>query len=326
MHMKSILIGAVETTRIAMEALIQNEVPPAALLTLPISKSSRHSDYVHLEPLALEHGISVINISNVNHPDVLGEIRCIQPDYSFVIGWSQICKAEFLSIARLGSIGYHPALLPENRGRAVIPWTILQGQSHTGSTLFWMDEGTDSGDILCQEIFPIDAAETASTLYQKHCDSLRRMFKQTLPDLMIEKGMRQPQDHSKATYCAKRIANDGLIDWALPAKAIWQLIRAATKPYPGAFTFYQGRKLIIWEADLIGTGPYWGVPGQIQRIDEDGVLVQCGDSQHVLIKSAEFKHNLSDETNVYQEDFLPNQTLKLHEKLGVDLLSLVLDS
>ncbi len=321
--MKSILVGAVETTRIAMETLIQKGVPPATLFTLPVSKSSRHSDYVHLEPMAVEHGITVITISNVNHTDVLEKIRCIQPDYSFVIGWSQICRAEFLNIARLGSIGYHPAPLPENRGRAVIPWTILQGQSHTGSTLFWMDEGADSGDILCQEIFPVDSAETASTLYQKHCDSLRRMFNQMVPDLIIEQGKRQPQDHSKATYCAKRIANDGLIDWSLPAKAIWQLIRAATKPYPGAFTFYQGRKLIIWEADLIGTGPYWGVPGQIQQIDEGGVLVQCGDSQHVLIKSAELKNHPSDETDDIREELIPNHALKLHEKLGIDLLSLV---
>lgn len=311
--MKSILVGAVETTRLALEVLAESGVPPAALFTLPMSKASRHSDFVHLLPTANALGVPVVPISNVNHAEVLEKIRAIAPDYSFVIGWSQICRKEFLAIARVGSIGYHPAALPKNRGRAVIPWTILQDCSETGSTLFWMDEGADSGDILCQETFSVAADETAETLYQKHCESFERMFKQSVADLKAERGQRQVQNHLLATYCAKRIAADGLIDWSLPAADVWRLIRAVGKPYPGAFTFYRGQKLTIWTADFVGEAPYCGLPGQIQKLDERGALVQCGDGQHLLLKEIQLDTKMA----------LPKDVLKQHDKLGISVLDLM---
>lgn len=309
--MKSILVGAVDTTRIAMEILAASGVPPAALFTLPLSKSSRHSDFIHLAPKAEELGIPIVPIANVNRPEVLAQIRAIAPDYSFVIGWSQICRADFLGIAKIGSIGYHPAPLPENRGRAVIPWTILQNRKTTGSTLFWMDEGADSGDILNQEIFPLDPDETATTLYRKHCESFARMFAHSVQDLKAFKGQKQPQHHSLATYCAKRIAEDGLIDWNQPAADVWRLIRAVTKPYPGAFTFYNRQKLIIWEAELVGTAPYWGLPGQIQKLDRAGALVQCGDKQHILLKKIQLG-----------AEIVAPSVLKQHAKLGISWLEI----
>ncbi len=312
--MKSILVGAVETTRIAMEALASKGVPPAAVFTLPPAKASRHSDYVDLAPVAAKLEIPVVPMANVNDSEVLDKIRFIQPDYSFVIGWSQICRAEFLGLAKVGSIGYHPAPIPENRGRAVIPWTILQGRSHTGSTLFWMDEGADSGDILCQDMFDMATDETATTLYQKHCDRLHKMMLNTIDALKVKQGARVPQDHSQATYCAKRSLSDGLVDWSRPAQDIWTLIRAATKPYPGAFTFYKGQKLTLWAADFIGDEPFWGLAGQIQQIGPNGVTVQCGDGQHILLKNVQLEG---------QPEAAPESVLKQHDKLGIDLSSLI---
>ena len=309
--MRIVLIGAVESTRIAIEILAKYGSPPAVLLTLPLSKSLRHSDYVHLEPLAVRYGIPAIEVANINQPEVLQQIRSFQPDYIFVIGWSQICREEFLSIPRIGSIGYHPALLPENRGRAVIPWTILQRQIETGSTLFWLDSGADSGDVLIQEKFSVDPDETVTTLYHKHCQSLERLLSQALPMLLAGNPPRIPQEHSRATYCAKRVPNDGLIDWNLPAESVWTLIRAVGKPYPGAFTFLKGKKLFIWEADYVGEGPYWGLPGQVQAVLETGTLVQCGDGKHVLLKLVQLEN---------EPQLSANLLLKNHEKLGIDLL------
>ncbi len=311
--MQSVLVGAVDSTAIALKALVEKGVPPQALFTLPLSKSSRHSDYVHLEPLAKKCGVPVVEVSNINTPDILDKIRFLQPDYLFVIGWSQICHQELLSIPKLGSIGCHPAPLPENRGRGVIPWTILQRSSETGMSLFWIDEGMDSGDILLQEKFSVAPDETATTLYAKHGESLERLLFEAVSLLKEGKASRTPQNHSLATYCAKRVADDGLIDWNLPAESVWTLIRAVTKPYPGAFTFYKGQKLIIWEADYAGDGPYWGLPGQIQTVSDTGVLVQCGDGKHLLLKSVQFEN----ETEV-----IANSVLKNHEKLGINFLSL----
>ena len=311
--MRTILVGAVDSTKIALEILVKHGVPPLALFTLPLSKSSRHSDYVDLEPVAAKYGVPVLPATNVNKPKILEQIRSLDPDYIFVIGWSQICRQEFLSIPKIGCIGCHPAPIPENRGRGVIPWTILQGCSETGISLFWLDEGADSGDLILQEKFPVAPDETATTLYDKHGYYLEKILNKAVTLLVEGKIPRIPQDHSQATYCAKRTPDDGFIDWNLPAKSIWTLIRAVTKPYPGAFTFYKGNKLVIWSAEYVGEAPYWGLPGQVQALVDQGALVQCGDRKHLLLKTCQLEQG--EESNA-------NLLLKNHEKLGIDLLSL----
>jgi methionyl-tRNA formyltransferase len=311
--LRFVLIGAVGSTLIALETMVEIGVPPICLFTLDAAKSKRHSDFVDLKPIAKRYNVPVKEIVNINAPDTLNAIANLNPDYIFVIGWSQICSKEFLSIPKKGVIGYHPSLLPENRGRGVIPWTILQRKKETGSTLFWIDEGLDSGDILAQESFKISLDETATTLYRKHEDCLKKLLVGSIPKILDGTAPRIPQDHSRATYCSKRIPDDGYIDWNLPAESIWTLIRAVTHPYPGAFTFYKEKKVILWEADYIGEAPYFGLPGQIQNVSKEGALVQCGDRKHILIK----KIQLENEIEVSPEKFFKN-----HDKLGLDILTL----
>lgn len=310
--MRVILVGAVDSTEIALEKLIEQGVYPVALFTLSFDKSQRHSDFFHLKPVAERHGVPVVEVSNINSPEAIDKIRFLKPDYLFVIGWSQICRQELLSIPRIGSIGCHPAPIPENRGRGVIPWTILQHRQDTAMTLFWLDPGVDSGDILLQDFFPVAPDETATTLCEKHNESLRSLFSQAITLLKENKAPRTPQNHDLATYCAKRVPDDGLINWNLSAREVWTLIRAVTKPYPGAFTFTKGKKFIIWDAEYIGDGPYWGLPGQVQAILDTGVLVQCGDRKHILLRTVQLEDGV--ETN-------PNVVLKNHQKLGIDILS-----
>ena len=310
--MRIILVGAVDSTEIALEKLIEQGILPVAFFTLPLEKSQRHSDFVHLKPLAEKNGVPVIEVSNINSPEAIDKIRFLQPDYLFVIGWSQICSPELLSIPRIGSIGCHPAPIPENRGRGVIPWTILQHRQDTAMTLFWLDEGVDSGDILLQEYFPVAPDETATTLCEKHNESLRSLFSQAIALLKENKAPRKSQNHNLATYCAKRVPNDGFIDWNLPAREVWTLIRAVTKPYPGAFTFARGQKLTIWDAEYVGDGPYWGLPGQVQAILDPGVLVQCGDRKHILLRTVQLEDASQTQATL---------VLKNHQKLGIDILS-----
>jgi methionyl-tRNA formyltransferase len=311
--MRTVLVGAVESTRVALETLATHGVLPAAVFTLPRSESRRHADYVDLRPMAARWNVPVRDVVSVNAPEVLDELRALEPTYALVIGWSQICRRPFLEIPRAGAIGFHPAPLPENRGRAVIPWTILQGRSETGSTLFWLDEGIDSGDILLQERFPVDPDEIAAGLYVKHLEALRCMLAAAIPLLQAGTAPRVPQDHSRATYCAKRAPADGLIDWGAPAQAVWSLIRAVGDPYPGAFSLYRGKHLFVWEADYVGDAPYTGLPGQVQAVRDEGALVQCGDGRHVLLK-------------VVQVDGGPRgpaaRVVRNHARLGINWLAL----
>ncbi len=278
--MRSVLIGAVEGTRVALHAMAAAEWGPDLLITLPPERSGRHSDFVDLNNEAGDLGVPVFHAANINDEATLQCLEALSPDYVFVIGWSQICGPRFLEIARLGNIGYHPAPLPRLRGRAVIPWTILLDERQTGSTLFWIDEGTDSGPILAQQLFDLDGTETVTGLYEKHMEALGAMLPEALNALRLKDPPKHHQDHNKASYCARRRPEDGLIDWTQPARDVHRLIRAVGRPYPGAFTFSGTDKMTIFEAVLAEDGHrYIGLPGQIQVIDDDRIVVACGDGQ-----------------------------------------------
>jgi methionyl-tRNA formyltransferase len=313
--MQTVLVGAVASSQVALEALGRSRMSPAAVVTLPLSHAHRHSDYVDLRPLARQYGVPVLEVTDINAPDTVRQVGAIAPDLIFVIGWSQLCRREFLSIPSGGCIGFHPARLPAFRGRAVIPWTILEGCSETGATLFWIDEGMDSGDILAQVCVPVSDVETARTLYTKQMEALRTMLEGVIPGLRDRRPARTPQDHSRATYCAKRTPKDGLIDWTAPAYQVWTLIRASGDPYPGAFTYHRGPcRLIVWEADYLGDAPYIGFPGQVQAFVDGAAVVRCGDERHVLVRKVQSEGRPPESAA---------QVLRRHERLGIDWVGLV---
>lgn len=307
--MRIVLVGAVESTRVALEALAKAGRPPVAVFTLPADRSSRHSDFVDLSGPAAAAGVPIETAVRTNDPSTVARLRDRQPDYVWVVGWSQICGPEFLSIAARGNLGYHPALLPENRGRAVIPWTILQRRETTGSTIFWLANGIDDGPILVQESFDVSPDETASSLYGKHMECLRRLVPMALPLLDSPAPPRRAQDETKATWCAKRTSADGIVDWSGPADDVWTLIRAVGDPYPGAFTWSCGRRLTLWEADLEGDAPFHGLPGQVQVLREGGALVQCGDGRHVWLRTVQIEGGPRQKAA---------EALRVHERLGID--------
>ncbi len=308
MNIRTIFIGAVESSAIALDTMISCAMPPLAIVTLPESKASRHSDYIDLYPLAVRTGIPVIETTQINAPETLERLRVYAPDYLLVIGWSQICTPEVLALPSRGVIGYHPAPLPLNRGRAVIPWTILQRQTETGASLFWMDAGVDSGDILVQHHFTLDPDETARTLYDKHLLCLRAMVPEALHHLRDDNAPHMPQDHTRATYCAKRTPADGYITWENSAESIWTMIRATTRPYPGAFTVYHGKPLLLWKAELLSHAPYWGSSGQIQDFWESDAVITCGDGRHLLLREIQYLDGAP---------CAPQKILKQHDRLGV---------
>ena len=282
--MRSVLIGAVQSTATALQAMADADQPPDLLITLPPERQGRHSDFVDLNAQAAGLGVPVFHAANVNAEETLARITAVAPDYIFVIGWSQLCGDAFLALPAKGTIGYHPAPLPRMRGRAVIPWTILLQVEETGGSLFWIDDGVDSGDLLAQETFDVAPDETAGSLYAKHLDALVRMIRAAVEALRAGDPPRLAQNHGQATYCAKRTAEDGLIDWRQPAADVLRLVRAVGRPYPGAYSHYRGERLAVWQArPCTNSQAYIGLPGQIQVIDGDHIAVCCGDGQSIDI-------------------------------------------
>lgn len=278
MDMRTVFVGAVEGSKVALDALLRAGRVPTLVITLPTEAAARHSDFVDLAAVAQAAGSAIHYTTNINAPSTLEAMAAVDPDLTLVIGWSQVCRQAFRDIAKRGCIGFHPAALPRLRGRGVIPWTILRDEQIAGSTLFWLDEGVDSGPILLQRLFAVAPDETARSLYDKHTRNLAEMVVEAVELVACGKAQRIEQDQRLASYCAKRTPEDGLIDWREPASVTLRLIRAVGEPYPGAFTYFSGEKIRIDAArDFDGSGRFIGLIGQVQAHTDDGFVVLCGD-------------------------------------------------
>ena len=284
--MKSVLVGAVEGTETAFRVMCGTGHAPALLVTLPVEVAGRHSDFVDLAPLARDHGVDVYRTRTSNDPDTLAAIAAADPDVVFVIGWSQLCGEAFRAIPRIGCIGFHPSALPKLRGRGVVAWSVILGETQSGASLFWLADGADTGDIAAQSVFAIDPEhETARSLYDKHLTELEALLPGLLTRLAAGEVPRSPQDHSAATICAKRTPEDGAIDWSAPAAEIHRLIRGAGPPYPGAFSHDAGgQKITLTTATLRpDDGSYIGLPGQVQAVEGTAFTVMGGDGRCIEV-------------------------------------------
>ncbi len=162
-------------------------------------------------------------------------------------------------------------------------WAIINGESMTGATMFYIDEGIDSGDIIGQGEFPIMEVNDAKDIETKMTQVYLGLLTTYLPLIRLDKVPRVPQNHCQATYTCKRIPSDGLIDWGKMPMQIYNLIRGLTEPYPGAFTYLhdnkKSRKLFIWKASLDTECKYYvgRVSGRVVNIIRGkGVRVMTG--------------------------------------------------
>lgn len=289
MTLRVALVGAVQSTQVALRALADCGHAPALVFTIPVEKQARHSDFVDLAPLAAELDVPLVRVDDVNGPEAVAALREAAPDLLLVIGWSRLCGAEFRGIARLGTLGYHPTMLPKMRGRAALAWTILLDLERSGGTLFWMDEGVDSGPIAAQEAFDIPPGTDLHGLMALQMSALAAM----IPPLMgqLERGAvpSQPQDHGEATYLAVRRAADGEIDWTRTADEIERLVRAVTRPYPGAFSRLGDREVAVWRARVVRYPQWFASIGQVFTYEDGVPVVRCGGGTDLALAEYEFR-------------------------------------
>ncbi len=201
-----------------------------------------------VQDLARSRGIPVFTPEEVNRPDWVARIRDLAPDIVFSFYYRRMISPEILAIPPLGALNLHGSLLPRYRGRAPVNWVLVRGESETGVTLHHMVAKPDAGDIVAQRRIPIAFEDTALTLYGKVTEAARALLHETLPLLREGRAPRVPQDLSLGSYFGGRRPEDGRIDWSKTALEIYNLVRAVTHPYPGAFTSIEGSKLLVWKA------------------------------------------------------------------------------
>lgn len=283
--MRTLLLGAVEGTRVALrEIAAAPGWTLAGVATLPPQRSARHSDYVDLSEEAARLGVELFHVGTGNEADFVEQVRRLQLDCLFVVGWSQLCGPALCEAAGGRVIGYHPAALPRLRGRAAIPWTILLDEKITASTLFWIDAGVDAGPVIAQRFFHVAADETAASLYARHMAALAQMLREHLPAMAHALPAGTDQDERFATYAAKRRPADGEINWSLPGAAIERLVRAVGQPYPGAVTTCAGTPITVWQAALQShPGRFHALPGQVVQRSDHGFSVMCGDGSVLAV-------------------------------------------
>jgi methionyl-tRNA formyltransferase len=213
--------------------------------------ATQKSGRVFLDEFCGKHDIALLKCRHINDHELYSSLDFFELDWLFIIGWSQIAGSQILALPKNGVIGAHPTLLPIGRGRASIPWAIVKGLTETGVTLFKMDEGVDTGPIISQSRVPIDAGETATTLYRKIALMHASLVAETFFKLSDETLQILPQDESVATVWPGRKPEDGVIDLDGSVYDAEALVRAVTHPYPGAFFYGNDRKCIVWESRLV---------------------------------------------------------------------------
>ena len=288
--MKTAFIGSVDLSYVALKTLIDEGVHIDVIFSLYEHAAQNVSDYYPLHMFAAENGIECVQFVKVT--EIIGEIKRRNIDYLFVIGLSQLIPKEILNELNEYAIGFHPTELPKYRGRAPIPWMILLNEKEPKISLFRLDEGVDSGDLIIQEPYFIKEDDYACDVYNKVKKALVSALHKCLPSIYSGKVEFIKQDEQKATYLLKRRACDGEIDWKrMSGKEIYDLIRAVGQPYPGAFSFYNEEKMIINKASLIKNDKYFGMPGQIAHIDGKNLWVLTNDNKIIQIKEYEIESN-----------------------------------
>jgi methionyl-tRNA formyltransferase len=215
---------------------------------------------------------------------LLPRLQALQPDYIFSFYYRYLIPTALLACARIAALNMHGSLLPKYRGRAPINWAILHGETETGATLHIMEAKPDAGDIVGQQPVTIGPNDTATAVFARVSAAAVQVIQIVLPQLLTGQLKRLPNPLEQGSYFGGRKPADGKVDWSQTAQSIHNLIRAVAPPYPGAFTTWQGRQMVLASSILLALPPpqlQLGQPG-VQMVDNQ-VFGICGDQQVIEI-------------------------------------------
>lgn len=226
-----------------------------------------HEEAFHpkIKKIAEEHQIPFYSSTDIKPADYETLLKKIKPDVAFAIGWRYLINKAAYSIPSKGTLILHDSLLPRYRGFAPMNWAIINGESKTGVTLFYIADGVDSGPIVDQLETTIERHDTAKTVDEKIIALYNRIILKNIEAIISGKAKKTEQNESEASYTCKRTPEDGRINWNKSAWEIYNLIRGLTHPFPGAFTTLKDKKLYIWEAELPSIKQHYvgAIPGRI---------------------------------------------------------------
>jgi len=277
--MRIVVHGQQAFGKAVLEALLKRGDNVVAVYVAPEKEGAKADP---LKEAALAAKLPVFQPASYRKPEVWEEFRALKPDLQVMAFVTLFVPEDFLNIPTRGSIQYHPSLLPAYRGPSAINWPIIKGESETGLSIFWPDNGLDTGDVLIQKKTPISATDTLGSVY---FDGLFPMGVEAMLEAVdlvkAGKAPRIKQDESKATYEGRCGPDNAHIDWGRPWQDIDRLVRGCN-PAPGAWSKLDGQTIKIFEAKPIPAKDPKGIGGkmgEIVAIESDGFAVVCADGR-----------------------------------------------
>ena len=290
--MNLVFMGTAELSCASLERLAGTSgLSVLAVVTQPDKPRGRELKLTPspVKVLAEKLHLPVLQPLKAREENFAGQLQALKPDLMVVVAYGQILPLRLLELPPHGCLNVHTSLLPKYRGAAPIQWAIAEGETETGVTIMKMDAGLDTGPVLATRRTPILGTDDSLTLHDRLAQLGAALLVETIPDYVGGRILPQAQPAEGASYAAKIKKEDGRIDWNLPAKKIWNRLRAFT-PWPGAFTCWsssfslirpqdtrerepQPQLLKIWKAEVMEKD---GQPGVIRSADKTGIVVGCG--------------------------------------------------
>jgi len=278
MNSKAVVFAYHDIGCAGIEALLTAGYDIAAVFT-HADDPKENNFYGSVAQLCARNGIPVHAPEDANHPLWIERIAKLNPDFIFSFYYRNLLSEALLATASKGAFNLHGSLLPKYRGRAPANWVLVKGETETGVTLHRMVKRADAGAILAQQKVTIERTDTGLTLHAKLRDAATNLLRDALPQLAAGKLTETAQDESQATYFGRRTAADGKLEWKKPAEELFNLVRAVTQPYPGAFCAVGEHKLIVWQAEVV-KGNEGLAPGRV--ISVNPLRIACGEDSLVV--------------------------------------------
>jgi len=286
---KIIFMGTADFGGLVLEKLADSKENQVAVVTQPDRPQGRGRKVLPtpIKKIALSKGLKIFQPENINDEESIKNMKEFKPDIILVAAYGQILSNHILNIPKVGCVNIHGSLLPKYRGAAPINRAIIDGEKETGITFMFMKEKIDAGDIIFQEKIDILPDETYGELYYRLSDLSAESLSKLLKKIDSGKIERISQDIELVTFARKMNKEDGKIAWSDKGEKIYNLIRG-TIPYPGAFTFYKGRKLKITRARYLEvyqeeTSAIFPKPGRVVKTEKDAILISTGDKDIIKI-------------------------------------------
>lgn len=275
--MRTVVIGNRGLAKHVLQHLLTNNWCVVGAVSASDSAARKQAGYVPFDSLAKNHDIELIETSNINTREVKSKLENLNPDLCICPGWHQIIDNSILTIPNRGFVGFHSSDLPDGRGGAPVNWSIINSESRITLSLFHYSNGIDNGDIICKKDVGVERRDDVNTVLDKlsfaACDILSTVRKKFESETVET----TTQSVGEATYRPRRQPQDGIINWKLTSSKLIDWIRAQTDPYPGAYTFSDGDRVIIWSAEPIDDN-YNIDPGTIcHTCDNENIIIATGD-------------------------------------------------